>query len=456
MSLKGKTIHSKERMIVNNVTEFFEKEANAQKLLLPLNQAQKRASAATGVSLRTIKRIKREALASPGHLSTPGKHRKRPAERNAVLDNFDLCVIRNIVNEFYVSKRIPSLRTLLPVIKERITFPWKKETLRKFLLRIGFRWKRCIDQRKTLIERADIVAWRCRFLREMKKFRESKREIVYLDETWIDCNLAFSKCWQDEKIGAIVKERAGHRLIVVHAGSKSGFVKNAELIFKAGTATGDYHGQMNYDNFEKWLKEKLIPNIPPHSVICMDNAAYHTKVLNPVPKQYDSKKTMCEWLKERGVQFNESMRKSELFELISENAPKSKKYCIDELLKCHGHDVIRLPPYHCDMNPIELAWASIKRYVRERNANSELNLKTLTNLTIEAIKNVSSKEWENYCSHVENIEKKYWETDGVVEETIENFSFIVSSDSETDTASELDSDYNNSSDSELSGIHELK
>ena len=45
-------------------------------------------------------------------------------------------------------------------------------------------------------------------LRQMK-FKDSQRNIIYLDETWIDCNLAFSKCWQDEKINSYVKERAG-------------------------------------------------------------------------------------------------------------------------------------------------------------------------------------------------------------------------------------------------------
>lgn len=70
-------------------------------------------------------------------------------------------------------------------------------------------------------------------------------------------------------------------------------------MFKAGSDSGYYDGQMNYDNFEKWLKEKLKPSIPSNYVICMDNASYHTKIEDPVPKQYDTKKFMIEWLKQK-------------------------------------------------------------------------------------------------------------------------------------------------------------
>jgi hypothetical protein len=51
----------------------------------------------------------------------------------------------------------------------------------------------------------------------------------------------------------------GERLIVVHAGSVSGFFSGAKLIFKANTSTGNYHGEMNGDIFTKLLNDKLTP-----------------------------------------------------------------------------------------------------------------------------------------------------------------------------------------------------
>lgn len=40
---------------------------------------------------------------------------------------------------------------------------------------------------------------------------------------------------------------------------------------------------MNSGNFEKWIQEKLIPNLPPRTVIVIDNASYHNIEVNRVP-----------------------------------------------------------------------------------------------------------------------------------------------------------------------------
>jgi hypothetical protein len=44
-------------------------------------------------------------------------------------------------------------------------------------------------------------------------------------------------------------------------------------MFKSETKSGDYHHEMNFDNDEKWLKTKLIPNLPPNSVLLVDNGS---------------------------------------------------------------------------------------------------------------------------------------------------------------------------------------
>lgn len=54
----------------------------------------------------------------------------------------------------------------------------------------------------------------------------------------------------------------------------------------------------------------------------------------------------------------------ELFELIKAAAPPQNLFRIDQMLRLADHTVLRLPPYMCELNPIELIWSQIKGYIR--------------------------------------------------------------------------------------------
>ena len=43
------------------------------------------------------------------------------------------------------------------------------------------------------------------------------------------------------------------------------------------TIIGDYHDEMTSARFEEWWNKKLLPNIPPNTLIVMDNAPYHRR-----------------------------------------------------------------------------------------------------------------------------------------------------------------------------------
>jgi hypothetical protein len=92
-------------------------------------------------------------------------------------------------------------------------------------------------------------------------------------------------------------------IIFVHAGGEMGFVPNALLIFKSGckSKSSDYHDDMNAENYETWLKEKLIPNLPQNSVVVTDNASYHNVQLNRAPTSASRKSEMKEWLMQKNI-----------------------------------------------------------------------------------------------------------------------------------------------------------
>ncbi|XP_046686779.1 piggyBac transposable element-derived protein 3-like [Homalodisca vitripennis] len=84
------------------------------------------------------------------------------------------------------------------------------------------------------------------YLRNIKKCRDDKKKIFYLDETWIDSNLTFQRCWQSLEVDGVLPDmNAANRVIVLDIGSQDGFLKGGRLIYKANCSTGEYHGQMN-------------------------------------------------------------------------------------------------------------------------------------------------------------------------------------------------------------------
>lgn len=108
--------------------------------------------------------------------------------------------------------------------------------------------------------------------------------------------------------------------------------------------------------------QKLIPNLSEPTCIVMDNARYHSFRINKPPTSGDSKHIIAEWLCSNNISFPQKATKAKLVEILRRHKPESI-YEIDTILSTHGHKVIRLPPYHCDMNPIEMIWGILKSKV---------------------------------------------------------------------------------------------
>ena len=106
--------------------------------------------------------------------------------------------------------------------------------------------------------------------------------IIFSDETWLfRRGVGSKKHWQDTDLRSAPEKHAskGGRNILVHAGSKDGFVGGAKLVypsFKKPKNDDDYHGDMDGATYLKWVKEKLLPNLPEKCALVVDNAAYHS------------------------------------------------------------------------------------------------------------------------------------------------------------------------------------
>jgi hypothetical protein len=111
---------------------------------------------------------------------------------------------------------------------------------------------------------------------------------------------------------------------------------------------------------------------------------------NKSPMRNSVKSEMISWLEKNNVPFAAEMRKTELFQLAERHKRPEKTFRIDQVLKFHGHNVLRLPPYMCDLSPIELAWAKVNKLIREKNVAGEMSLSVLKDVTMDAVANSSS------------------------------------------------------------------
>ena len=80
-------------------------------------------------------------------------------------------------------------------------------------------------------------------------------------------------------------------------------------------------------------------------------------------------------------------------------------YLTDE---AHGHTVLKLPVAHCEFNPIELAWVSVKGYVDKYN-KTHCNLPEIERLTSDRFTITMTDMWRNFCKYVVDIENDYFE-----------------------------------------------
>ena len=88
--------------------------------------------------------------------------------------------------------------------------------------------------------------------------------------------------------------------------------------------------------------------------------------LKKYPTKSSRKSEMQTWLKNHGIPYIHTDLKMDLMAKITAAQP-SAVYLTDVEAEAHGHECVCLPVAHCELNPIDLAWANVKEYVRKHN-----------------------------------------------------------------------------------------
>ncbi|KAF2901916.1 hypothetical protein ILUMI_04272 [Ignelater luminosus] len=162
-----------------------------------------------------------------------------------------------------------------------------------------------------------------------------------------------------------------------------------------------------------------------NSVIVLDNAPYHSRKMEKIPTSGWKKSDIQDWLRSNQIKFDDCLLKVELLAIVNEH-----KKIIDKMAKSQNKIVLRLPPYHCELNPIELIWADMKNYVAEKNTT--FKFQDMKTIFFEAVGTITAQKWKNCIQHVQNnIEQKMWDLDNIIEIHVKPLIINVGEDSST-------------------------
>ena len=259
---------------------------------------------------------------------------------------------------------------------------------------------------------------------------------MYTDETWVNANHTAQYQWHppDPTLDRNIPTGRGQRLIVLHAGCKElGFLPDCELVFQSKSKDGrDYHTEMNGDVFLDWTENQLLPALPNKSLVVMDNAPYHSMLAleSKPPTSNSRKQVMQDWLTDMDISFDPKLKKPQLYDLVKANKPPPK-YKVDDKIRSAGHEVLRLPPYHCNFNPIELIWANLKSHIGIEN--NSFKLADVRNMVYDGFSRITAEHWEKCVNHVINHEeRRYWKSDGLQEKVAKVIINLESDDSDSE------------------------
>lgn len=404
----------------------------------PVSVAVKRIAKNMLVSESSVYNVLRE-FKEYKDLRQPKIAKKRYLE---VVNDIDRNFVRKSVHDFYFRNDLPTVDKVLEVVNSAFSPPpYRKTQFYKLLKELNFQ-AILTGSGSVLVDKEEVIVARAKYLRAMHSLRKQGKTIYYLSESWIyTSNLVRTKARPDYGIDSSFGNR---NLLAAHIGSEKGLVKDALWLHESASVPGA-QPVVDTTRFEQWFSE-LLPKLESGSVIVLNGEApCHLRKVVGTPDLSWSKDSIKDWLQDRAITFESDSLKAELLHLS--RTRKECLYVLDELALPFGITVLRLPPYHAVLNPMEALWTKLKdtlgkqsRDVRNysvptpSNPIEMLRLKMKLSLSKNEIVIKSIEDMNDYWKTLvprltAEVEDMMWELDRRMETAIEPFLIDLNYDS---------------------------
>jgi hypothetical protein len=99
-----------------------------------------------------------------------------------------------------------------------------------------------------------------------------------------------------------------------------------------------------------------------------------------------------------------------------------------------GHEILRLPSYHCQNNPIELIWSQVKGEVAKNNITFKFNdVEKLLNDTLDS---VTVDDWKKCADHCHNLQEEDFIKEGLKDEILQTIILTINPDDSSNSKSD--------------------
>ncbi|RHY98802.1 hypothetical protein DYB37_007896 [Aphanomyces astaci] len=169
----------------------------------------------------------------------------------------------------------------------------------------------------------------------------------------------------------------------------------------------DYHGNFTSEIFEDWFT-KLCRSLQQDYGACnihMDGASYHKRITNPCPKVSSRKADIQAWLAAKGIDVDPKLTKAELLVMVK-TSRDGPRYAPQLIATEYGHTLYYTPPYHPELQPIEIIWGIVKQKMARRLSTSMADMDARLK---KFMSEVTSSQWVSSHRKAQAFEDKYAE-----------------------------------------------
>ena len=262
-----------------------------------------------------------------------------------------------------------------------------RSNIQKIMNIIGYKYKK-MGVRSADKTKAPVIKKREEYFKRLYENRNSdnsnRLEEVYQDESFIiDRNIMRYSWVKDENNNVEMHwYKKYHQICICAAINQNGWVGvnynslQKDLldsencgVFKSGgilyfrvknPEEKEVHLSFNKELFLTYFQNQLIPSLSKPSLIILDQCTYHTPAsIEDFNPKIASKANLIEYLLERNIESGNNTKK-ELRNLAISVGSRRISYLENSLNKT-PHSLLFLPPYHPELNPIEICWGILKK-----------------------------------------------------------------------------------------------